>query len=54
MELDAANNNTRWLEGEQLELSQILDYNTFRDQGFAAPHPPVGHKKITVHFVYVF
>ena len=32
-------------------LSQILDYNTFRDQGFATPHP-VGHKKITVHFVY--
>ena len=51
MDLDAKNNNTFWADSELLELSQIIDYNTFRDQGLHMPGP-ADHKKITVHFAY--
>ena len=51
MELDAKNGNTLWADSESLELSQIIEYNAFRNLGLHMPGP-ADHKKITVHFAY--
>jgi hypothetical protein len=51
VEIDRKNGNTFWQDSEKLELSQLLEYNTFVDKGKAgiAPH---GYKKIRCHMVY--
>ena len=59
VQIDAENGNTKWVDAEKLELSQLDDYNTFQDNGKAIfgsnghiLNAPAGHKKIRVHFVY--
>ena len=49
--LDGENGNTLWQDSMALEMSQLQEYNTFKDLGRGAP-PPDGHRKIRVHFVY--
>jgi hypothetical protein len=51
MELDIRNGNKLWREATDLELSQLNEYNTFKDFGpqASAPH---GYKKIRAHLVY--
>jgi Reverse transcriptase (RNA-dependent DNA polymerase) len=51
MEFDKVNGNTKWQDAELVELTAIIEYNTFLDKGTAAPAPP-GHKKINVFYVY--
>jgi hypothetical protein len=45
--------NTLWQEATDLEMSQLVEYDTFRDLGHkdTAP-PPTGYKKIRTHLVY--
>jgi hypothetical protein len=45
--------NTLWREATDLEMSQLVEYDTFRDLGHkdTAP-PPTGYKKIRTHLVY--
>ena len=49
--IDTANNNRRWQDAIDLEISQLQDYNTFQDKGKGAPIPK-GYKQITVHLVF--
>jgi len=51
MELDRINGNTKWLDAEKLELSQVHEYNTFVDKGkdFRMAKE---YTKIRVHMVY--
>ena len=51
MQLDEENGNTKWVDAERTELTQLQEYKTFSDKGKGAP-PPSGYKKIRVHFVY--
>ena len=51
LELDKKNGNTKWTDAMALELSQIDEYDTFKDLGRGAK-APAGYKKITVHFVF--
>jgi len=51
MEIDARNGNKKWQESEELELSQLDEYDTFRVQERGATIPD-GYKKIRVHMVY--
>ena len=51
IEIDNHNNNTRWQDAIDLEINQILDYQTFKDLGKDAPGPP-GYQKIRLHFVF--
>ena len=57
--LDRANRNSRWYDAVQLELQQIMEYNTFRDHGKAIfdnhkkiVNAPPDYKKIRVHLVF--
>jgi hypothetical protein len=45
--------NMLWQEATDLEMSQLAEYDTFRDLGHkdTAP-PPTGYKKIRTHLVY--
>ena len=43
--------HTKWIDAEKLEMSQVMDYETFDDHGKGGK-PPDGYKKICVHFVY--
>ena len=49
MELDMKNGNSKWRDAEQLEISQLQEYNTFKPCGYTLPE---GYKLITVHIVY--
>ena len=49
--LDEKNGNTRWQDAEELELSQLMEYDSFESLGKGAPIPD-GYKKIPCHFVY--
>ena len=49
--IDQQNGNTRWQDPMALELSQLQEYNTFKDLGKGALGPE-GYKKIKVHMVY--
>jgi hypothetical protein len=49
MELDVKNGHTKWRDAEQLEISQLQEYNTFKTCGHT---PPDGYKLINVHIVY--
>jgi hypothetical protein len=53
MQFDLKNGNTLWREATNLEMSQLAEYDTFRDLGHkdTAP-PPTGYKKIRTHLVY--
>jgi hypothetical protein len=53
MQFDLKNGNTLWREATNLEMSQLAEYDTFRDLGHkdTAP-PPTGYKKICTHLVY--
>jgi len=50
-ELDKQNGNNKWKEAMELELSQLDEYDTFRDLGKGGKPPP-GYKRINVHFVF--
>ena len=51
MELDKTNRNTKWKDATDLEMSQLDEYETFRDKGYG-DRKPLGYKKIRVHLVY--
>ena len=51
MMFDKENGNKRWQEAEELELTQIDQYDSFKDLGKGVK-PPHGYKQITVHMVY--
>jgi hypothetical protein len=53
MQFDLKNGNTLWREATDLEMSQLAEYDTFRDLGHkdTAP-PPTGYKKIHTHLIY--
>jgi hypothetical protein len=53
MQFDLMNGNTLWREATDLEMSQLAEYDTFRDLGHkdTAP-PPTGYKKTHTHLVY--
>ena len=48
---DEQNLNTYWQDAMALELSQLQEYNTFKDLGTGTTGPE-GYKKIKVHFVF--
>ncbi len=50
-ELDYKNCNLNWTTAINLEVSQVLDYQTFTNLGKNA-EPPKDHKKIRLHFVF--
>jgi hypothetical protein len=54
MQFDLKNGNTLWQEATNLEMSQLAEYDTFRDLGHkdTAPPPTTGYKKIRTHLVY--
>jgi hypothetical protein len=53
MQFDLKNGNTLWREATDLEMSQLLEYNTFRDLGHKDTASPwTGYKKICTHLVY--
>jgi hypothetical protein len=51
MELDRANNNTKWKDAEDIERNQLIEYKTFVDLGPDGEAPP-GYKKIQCHIIY--
>ena len=51
MVFDKKNGNNKWQEAEELELTQIDQYDSFKDLGKGA-RPLHGHKHIAVHMVY--
>lgn len=51
MQIDEANKNTKWRDAELLELSQVDEYDTFKDMG-EGHDPGRDYTKINVHFVY--
>ena len=51
MYLDKLNGNTRWFDAVTLERTQLLDYSTFKDLGYAAKAPE-GYKRIRCHFIF--
>ena len=51
MLIDERDGNDKWAKSEELERSQLFDYETFTDKGLGAPIPE-GYKKIPCHFVY--
>jgi Reverse transcriptase (RNA-dependent DNA polymerase) len=51
MELNIRNGNKLWREATDLELTQLNEYNTFKDLGPQA-WAPHGYKKIRAHLVY--
>ena len=51
--IDQENGNRLWQDSEELEVKQLMDYETFIDKGHkSTSRPPDGYKKITLHFVY--
>ena len=51
IQLDREAKNTKWQDSMALEMSQLLDYQTFIDKGYKGAPPP-GHKRIRAHWVY--
>ena len=51
MLIDEKNGDHRWAESEALEMSQLMEYDSFESFGIGAPVPK-GYKKIPCHFVY--
>jgi hypothetical protein len=53
MQFDLRNGNTLWQEATDLEMSQLAEYDTFRDLGHKDTAPPLtGYKKTRTHLVY--
>jgi hypothetical protein len=53
MQFDLKNRNTLWREATDLEMLQLLEYDTFRDLGHKDTASPwTGYKKICTHLVY--
>jgi hypothetical protein len=53
MQFDLRNRNTLWREATDLEMSQLAEYDTFRDLGHKdTASPPTGYKKIRTHLIY--
>jgi hypothetical protein len=53
MQFDLRNGNTLWLEIMNLEMSQLAEYDTFRDLGHKDTASPLtGYKKIHTHLIY--
>jgi hypothetical protein len=53
MQFDLKNGNTLWREATDLEMSQLAEYDTFRDLGHKDTAPPLaGYKKIRTHLIY--
>jgi hypothetical protein len=53
MQIDLKNGNTLWQEATNLEMSQLAEYDTFRDLGHKdTASPPPGYKKIRTHLNY--
>jgi hypothetical protein len=53
MQFDLKNGNTLWQEATNLEMSQLAEYDTFRDLGHKdTASPPTGYKKIPTHLIY--
>jgi hypothetical protein len=50
--LDDRNGNTQWQEATTLELTQLQEYNTFKDYGHRGDAPN-GYKKIRTHLAFV-
>ena len=51
MQLDAASGNTKWKDAINMELAQIIEYETFEDKGKGAKIL-MGYKLIQCHFVF--
>ena len=49
--IDEKNGNTKWQDAEKLEISQLREYDTFKDLGKGAPIPQ-GYQKIPCHMIY--
>ena len=49
--LDQRNGNQNWQTAIALEMTQLDEYNTFKDQGKGGT-APAGYKKIRVHLVF--
>ena len=49
--IDDKAGNTKWQDAEKLEISQLFEYDTFRDLGKGTPIPD-GYQKIPCHMVY--
>jgi hypothetical protein len=52
MQFDLKNGSTLWREATNLEMSQLTEYDTFRDLGHKDTAPPTGYKKIHTYLVY--
>jgi hypothetical protein len=53
LQFDLKNGNTLWREATNLEMSQLAEYDTFRDLGHKDTAPPLtGYKMICTHLVY--
>jgi hypothetical protein len=50
-QLDTRNGNMLWCDAVALEMSQLNDYNMFKDLGYKA-EAPAGYKKIRMHLVF--
>ena len=47
MQFDLKNGNTLWQEATNLEMSQLVEYDTFKDLGYKdTASLPTGYKKI--------
>jgi hypothetical protein len=51
VELDKSNGNTKWQDAEATEKSQLMEYNTFIDNGIGGIASN-GYKKIRCHMIY--
>ena len=52
VELDKKNGDRKWQDSEELETSQLMDYEVFEDRGHISDpssEPPAGYKKIPYH-----
>jgi hypothetical protein len=53
MQFDLKNGITLWREATDLEMSQLAEYDTFRDLGHKDTASPLtGYKKIHTHLIY--
>jgi len=50
IEIDKKNGNTHWQDAMKAEISQLFEYETFKDKGYKVFVN--GYKKIRVHFVF--
>ena len=51
LRIDRESNNTMWRDSMALELSQLMDYETFKDYGHG-DRRPAGYKRIRTHWVF--